>query len=45
MRTGSVPYFLCRARLYQRLKNTTDIQNKYLVVYHKIPSHNPIRYQ
>ena len=29
MRTGSVPYFLCRARLYQRLKTTTDIQNKY----------------
>lgn len=33
MRTGSVPYFLCRARLYQRLKTTTDIQNKYLVMY------------
>lgn len=45
MRTGSVPYFFCSARLYQGLKTTTVIQNKHLVMYHKIPSHNPIRYQ
>lgn len=34
-----------QGKTLSKIKTTTDIQNKYLVMYHKIPNHNPIRYQ